>query len=258
MHKVKYISVFIGSLLLAAVLLGFAVDRHSDAICTELDVVLLGDPDVHFVTEPGLKQYIFDHGHRVIGDSMPAIDIHTMEADLMQIPYIADVQVYKTIDHTLRVEVEQRRPLMRIFCEDGQSLYVDDAGRCMQTAENYSYKCLPISGVKTSAAELMAQGALTKGTGLHDLWRMAGYVGQHEFWSAQIMQIDLDEQRGAVMIPRVGNHEIILGSASDFIPKLDKLKAFYDKGVEQTNWNIYQALDLRYEGQVVGIKRQNV
>jgi len=255
MHKVKHISILIACVLIAGLLLGFAVDRSNDSVCSEFSVVLLGDPDVHFVSQQGMVQFIHNHGHSVLGDEMNEIDTHTMEKDLLTIPYIETVEVYKTINHGVRVELTQRAPVMRIFFDNGSSMYVDDKGRYLQLSEDYSHKCLPITGLKAFASDVIPAEPITEGSALHHLWNLARFVGQDEFWSAQIMQVDIDPDRGAVLIPRVGNHEIIMGSPEDFLAKLDMLQAFYDRGIEQTNWNIYKSLDLRFEGQVVGIKR---
>lgn len=255
MNRLKHILILSVSVLIAGLLLGFAVDRSSEAVCSDFDVQLIGDPDVHFVSQQGLVQFIYDHGHRVIGDVMSAIDTHTMEQDLLNIPYIESVEVYKTIDHGIMVEVKQRMPVMRLFFDNGSSVYLDDKGRYMQPSENYSHKCLPITGLEAPSMDVINSGALIKGSAIHQLWNMARFIGQDEFWSAQVMQVDMHPAKGAILIPRVGNHEIIMGSTKDFLTKLDMLQAFYGKGIEQTNWNIYKSLDLRFEGQVVGIKR---
>lgn len=255
MHKVKQISILAACVLIAGFLLGFAVDRSNDALCSEFEVVLLGDPDVHFVSQQGLVQFTLDHGHQVQGKVMREIDTSVMEKDILTIPFIEKVEVYKTIDHRVLIEVKQRTPVMRLFFDNGTSVYLDDQGNYLQPSEVYSHKCLPITGVKSPAIDVLSSGQVTAGSSLHHLWNMARFVGQDDFWSAQIMQVDIDSERGAVLVPRVGNHEIIMGSADDFLKKLNKLKIFYEKGIEQTNWNIYKSLDLRFEGQVVGIQR---
>lgn len=254
MPKLKFISVFSLCLILSGVLLGFSIDRSRDGLCTELAVHVGGDGELHFVSQESIREYLNDHGHIVVGDSMPNIDTKTMEADLEQLPYLNHVEVYKTIDRVVHVEVNQRKPVMRVVFQDGVARYVDESGEFIPLSKDFSFKCLPVTGVD-SLAGLIAAKDIHAFPKLKPVWNMSRFIQGDEFWSAQIIQVDLDKEYGLVLIPRVGNHQIIMGDAENFHAKLGDLKTFYDKGIEQTNWNIYRSLDLRYEGQVVGIKR---
>ncbi|NNC82825.1 MAG: hypothetical protein HKN79_04545 [Flavobacteriales bacterium] len=253
MRSLKHIIVFCTCTLLAGLLLGFAVDRSADARCEGYEVHLLGDPALRFVTPESLSAFVHEHGHTIEGRYMREIDTYGIESDLLTIPFIENATVYKTIDRKVEIAVSQRVPVMRLFYTDGTSCYVDDTGRMMELCETFSYKCMPVTGLDRSSGTDAENDQLDKH--LKHLWSLALYVRQNDFWNAQILQVDIDPEKGAVLIPRVGNHQIILGEVQDYMAKLDKLKEFYDQGIDQTNWNIYRSLDLRYEGQVIGVKR---
>lgn len=255
MKVIKYISVFAISLLVCGFLLGFAMNRSSEARCEGVDITVLGDPTVRFVTQQSLTEFIHLHGHTFNGERMKDIDTYGIEVDINSIPFVDRVVVYKTIDRRVSIAVEQRIPVLRIFFEDGSSNYVDSEARIMELSDSYSYKCLPVTGLKPLEPNTSVIEKSNSDLELYTLWQMANFIASDEFWNAQIIQVDIDEKKGAVLIPRVGNHEIILGSTKDYNVKLRKLKEFYDKGIKQTNWNIYHSLDLRYEGQVVAVKR---
>ena len=57
------------------------------------------------------------------------------------------------------------------------------------------------------------------------------------------------------LIPRVGNHIILLGSEEEMEAKFEKLMLFYKKGVQQTGWNQYSIINLKYKNQLVCVKR---
>jgi cell division protein FtsQ len=251
----KHILVFSLSLVVAGLLLGFAVDRSAQSQCEGFDIEVAGDPTIRFVTQEGLNSFIHEHGHGIEGQFMKDIDTYGIEADLLTIPFVEEAEVYKTIDRKVKVMVRQRVPVLRLFFTDGQSCYVDDKGAFLQLSSDFSHKCLPVTGLSPLSNETLDSGSVFSDEQVSSLWRMAQYIERDEFWSAQIIQVDIDKKKGAVLIPRVGNHQIIMGAAADYQNKLGKLKEFYDKGINQTNWNIYQSLDLRYEGQVVGVKR---
>lgn len=255
MNSIKHISVFAICLIMGGLLLGFAVDRSGEARCEGYEIQVLGDPTVRFVTQESLIAFVHDHGHTLSGQVMNDIDTYGIEEDISTIPFVEEAIVYKTIDRKVMIAVEQRVPAVRLFFTDGSSCYLDENAKYLQLSESFSHKCLPITGVPPiqSNDPLVSEREVT--TEIKNLWKMARYIQTDEFWDAQIMQVDMDAENGAVLIPRVGNHQIIMGETDDFLSKLNKLKEFYDKGISQTNWNIYQSLDLRYQGQVVGVKR---
>ena len=73
--------------------------------------------------------------------------------------------------------------------------------------------------------------------------------------NAQIEQLYVNKEFEIELIPRVGNHRIVVGDATDIKTKLDKLKVFYDKGLNKTGWNEYSVINLKFANQVVCKKR---
>jgi cell division protein FtsQ len=52
----------------------------------------------------------------------------------------------------------------------------------------------------------------------------------------------------------VGNHRILLGQIEYYRENLEKLKLFYEKGLNQMGWNQYSIINLKYKNQVVCTK----
>jgi cell division protein FtsQ len=44
----------------------------------------------------------------------------------------------------------------------------------------------------------------------HQLYKIASYVDKHEFWKAQIEQIFVTRDNEFILIPKIGNHIILL------------------------------------------------
>ena len=59
------------------------------------------------------------------------------------------------------------------------------------------------------------------------------------------------------LVPRVGNHIIMLGSFDRFEQKLEKLRKFYLYGLNEIGWNAYSKIDLQYRDQVVCTRKSN-
>jgi hypothetical protein len=84
------------------------------------------------------------------------------------------------------------------------------------------------------------------------------YIEKDSFWSAEIVQIvastmssgDLELE----LIPRTGNYVVEfgqVGTKAEIEEKLDKLLAFYQKGLTNVGWDSFSRISIRYKGQVV-------
>jgi cell division protein FtsQ len=80
-------------------------------------------------------------------------------------------------------------------------------------------------------------------------------INKSDFWKAQIVQINVNRDRHIELVPRVGNHLLILGSADDLENKLDRLFNFYGKGLDKIGWNKYRSVSVAYANQIVCKKR---
>ena len=64
----------------------------------------------------------------------------------------------------------------------------------------------------------------------------------------------MDPSGQVELIPRVGNHVVLMGSADRYKDKLHRLHFFYKYGMPKVGWNKYKTINLSYEGQIVCIK----
>jgi len=84
---------------------------------------------------------------------------------------------------------------------------------------------------------------------------LAQFIYNDELWRAQIAQVYVDNPNNIELIPRVGPHTIILGSADNFEHKLAKLRIFYQTALPEEGWNKYKQINLKYSNQIVCTKR---
>ena len=53
----------------------------------------------------------------------------------------------------------------------------------------------------------------------------------------------------------MGNHLLMLGEASDFENKLERLMKFYEDGLSVIGWNKYSSISVAFNNQVVCKKK---
>ncbi|MFZ1360247.1 MAG: hypothetical protein WAS28_17240, partial [Saprospiraceae bacterium] len=74
------------------------------------------------------------------------------------------------------------------------------------------------------------------------------------FMSAMTEQLLVDENKDISIIPKLGNHKIILGDATDLENKFKKLAIFYKEGMPPEGWSLYKEINLKFKNQVVAKK----
>ncbi len=264
MKKILNIGIWVLLAIGLVVSLGFAGYEQSTMPCSGIGVKIDHEHENFFVDEADIQTLLLDRGDTLIGQSLSAINYDELEQLIMKNPVVEDVQVYADLHGKLNVEVKQRTPLVRVFNNLGESFYIDEYGHLMPLSEKYTSRVIVANGfIKDSyhntyamnLGELATVDSLSKTTLLDDIYLVAKRFENDEFWSAQIQQIWVNENQELVLIPRVGNHKIVIGDTENLERKLNKLMIFYKEGLNKTGWNQYSVINLKYKNQVVCTKR---
>ena len=211
-------------------------------MCQDLQVVVKDSLDKHFVSESDLVSILKKADLNPIKKPMDAINTDKIETELKKNEMIARVEAYKTPSGIIKLEVEQKIPILRVISSRG-NFYVDNLGTTMPVSFRY------VADVP------LVSGYVEKELAITDLYKFALFLQENEFWNNQIEQIYVHPDNEVELIPRVGNHRIVLGSFNDYEEKLDNLRLFYDKVVPKTGWEKYSILNLKYKDQIVCTKR---
>lgn len=171
-------------------------------------------------------------------------DLQAVAAAAARNPYLSDCHASTTLDGRVAVYARQRRPIVRIFVQDGE-YYMDGEGTRM-----------PVSNVGT-ADVIVANGNIpAKGEGLTQVWQIAAYLDSHEEFGPLFDQIYRDERGDLYLTPKMGNHVVQVGDTGDLDGKFANLMAIYSRGLPQTGWDRYSVISVKYKGQVVCTRRK--
>lgn len=86
---------------------------------------------------------------------------------------------------------------------------------------------------------------------LYKVWKLASYIRQNIFLSAQIDQIIVTENLEIELIPLIGEQLIILGDIDNLEIKFQNLETLYTQGFQMVGWDKYKTINLKYINQVV-------
>ena len=99
--------------------------------------------------------------------------------------------------------------------------------------------------------------SLCKSSCLDDLFKLASFIRNDEFWKANIQQIRVEPNGELTVIPTIGDHHILLGTTDNMEQKFNKLLLFYRKGLNTTGWDQYTNINLKYKDQVICTKKNS-
>ncbi|MFH1161257.1 MAG: hypothetical protein V1733_09975 [bacterium] len=243
----------------AGVLLGFADYEQNGTVCRNLFIKMnYGQADM-LVTEAEIDSLILISSGKIVGKPLWAINTECIERSVSVQPYVSGVHVYETFSGDVIVHVSQRQPVLRVISESNYNVYIGDQGVLFPINPDYPARVLIASGtIPDSSFHNMPKGVeqmLIDSIGhspvLADLFRIALFVSNDPFFKAQIDQIYVNRNGEYELIPKVGDHVILLGKADDLGDKFQRLFVFYRKGLNQVGWNKYNYINIKYKNQVV-------
>src|SRR5690606_2149566 len=109
-------------------LLGFAEKTHRETVLQGITVTIDRTGENFFVNEKQVETLVSNFGYVAGNTIIDCVDISKLETTLESNPFINDSEVYTTLNGTLRIDVEQRKPIVRIFSQNGESFYIDENG----------------------------------------------------------------------------------------------------------------------------------
>jgi len=246
------------------VTVGFTDRKQMDMLCNEVSINITYSHGQSFVEKSDVLQILHDHFGAPEGKPMHAINISLLESIINNNPFVSHAEVFSTIDGKLNIEVVPRSPIVRVINSFNESFYIDDQGVFMPLSEKYSAPVPVANGliydreaqhqVRTQETEEESDtsaGLLT----VEKIYRVADYLRHHEFWNAQIEQVYVNQQGELELVPRVGNHTIVLGDEKEMDERFNKLFLFYREGLSKQGWDKYSTINLKFKDQVVCTKK---
>jgi cell division protein FtsQ len=192
------------------------------------------------------------------------LDLATIEKFVNELNEVEHAEVFRVIGKDWFIRAYVRRPIARVLIPGEDGFYLDNRGKPMRTNTTFNAHVPVFTGLNNiSTADLIETSlinndSLITNTFIGDIYRISTYVCNSAFYNAQIVQVHYRPEDGFVLIPRVGNHEIIFGRArsmKDVEKKFKKLDTFYSDVVPYEGWDKYASINLRFDKQIVARKK---
>src|ERR1700739_404011 len=103
--KILYITGWVVLLGGVMSLLGFAEVKRNATLCKMVDIRIMQHDSDFYITPNEVRKLIEQQQGDIVGKSMDKINVHKIEQMLGSNPFIADAEVYATLDGNLEVRL---------------------------------------------------------------------------------------------------------------------------------------------------------
>lgn len=186
-----------------------------------------------------------DKNTDVLNTSVGKLDANKVEKIVDTNQWVQDAEVYIDNDKVVHINLTQRVPVARLFDQAGNSYYLDKDLKSMDLSDKYVHYTTVVTNVPVFDNDSLTNVMRAQ------IAKVVQYVEHDSFWSAQISQIIVNDNREFEVVPVLGNQKILIGDTTQLDEKFDNLFAFYKKILNRIGWDKYEVLDARYAGQVV-------
>jgi len=179
--------------------------------------------------------------NKYILTSKDSISLSTIEQEIDNNTYVEKSQVYMEIGQELNIDIKQKEPIARVITADS-IFYLDKNSNFMS-----------LSKLKSSNVPLIF--GYNEYSDLKYLTEISLLIKNDKFLNKSISQIFIKDD-GEIDLKMRGNNTIIeFGNNNRLKNKIQNLKAFYNRVISKNEIDKYKKINLRFENQVVVVKK---
>jgi len=260
MKKIINISVWILLPVLLLLAIDFIERRQKQVLCCNVDIRIKYNSDDYFITENDINEFFIKKGLKIRGISLSDIDAGNIEAYLYTIPYIEKADVFVSIDGEVKIQITQKKPIVKVFNKYNQSFYIDTQGSFMPSSDNYSARLIIANGyindfykpyIKLEEKDTLNTDSLIKKSIAYKIFKMAQFINNDKFWKAMVEEIFVNNKGEIELFTKIGDQTIVFGNIDNMEEKFENMLIFYKQGLNKIGWNKYKTINLKYKNQVI-------
>ena len=234
-------------LLLTAAYFAIAVtvfnSKPINRIASALELTIADSSSYRFISDDEVHTLLKKKKIYPVGKKESDINVRLLEDAVNKHPFVRKAECYLTSGGKVRIDIEQRIPLIRVMSDNGDDYYIDNEGKIMPAGR----KAIHVA---------IASGYIDRKFAQNELFQIGQYLYQDPFWKSQVQQIHVTPKQEIELVPRAGDHIIFIGKLDNMEEKFSKLRTFYQKGLNHVGWNKYNRLSIEFSNQIICTKKE--
>jgi len=235
-------------------LLVAAINSKNSSGCQGLEVEINGGGKARFLNKKDLMVMLENNGLKDWRNKKAAsFNLLQMESLLKRNSWVRDVQIYFDNNQILKIRIQEREPVARLFNTSGLSFFIDSSGVQMPLSERNVFRLPVFTGYPSEKFGTRKDSALNS-----QIKNLASFLNRDAFWSGQIQEVHILGGKNFQMTPLIGNQLIEFGDGSDLENKFRRLLIFYREVIAKTGFEKYTGINLAFANQVIATRKQGV
>lgn len=236
------------------VLLVAAARNKNGKRCKDVVVTIKGIDGTEYVSKKQILNTISGGRPDLMqGAPIKSFDLQQLEELLGRNLWIRNAELFFDNNDVLHADITEREPVARVFMMNGESFYVDDMGEQLPITNDQVARVPVFTSFPNETTAARKKDSLLQ----EQVKEMGHFLLKNEFWMAQVDQVNINNYEFE-LVPKLGNHLIQFGNTEKMEQKFNRLILFYKNIMNKTGWNYYSALDVRYDKQLVAVRRDSV
>jgi cell division protein FtsQ len=236
------------------VLLVAAARNKNGKRCKDVIVTIKGVDETEYVSKKQILNTISGGRPDLMkGAPIKTFDLQQLEELLERNLWIRNAELFFDNNDVLHADITEREPVARVFMVNGESFYVDDMGEQLPITNDQVARVPVFTSFPNETTAARKKDSLLQ----EQVKEMGHFLLKNDFWMAQVDQVNINNYEFE-LVPKLGNHLIQFGNTEKMEQKFSRLLLFYKNIMNRTGWNYYSALDVRYDKQLVAVRRDSV
>lgn len=246
--------VLVLSVITVISILAFVDSEQENIACEALQVNFIRKGEGALVTADEVRVLV-NKLCRASEDGVSGLNTTELEKAVEEIPAVKNAEVFRRINGEVGIEIEQRVPVCRVHDLSGSQFYLDETGEPFPVSENYTARVPLVNGNLNEPYKKrrgqMQSDSIRKISKLDDISALFACIRKDPFRQALVEQVWVNEQGEFEIVPKIDDHLILFGDTTEMDGKFNKLKIFYEEGLNTKGWNIYKTVNLKYKNQII-------
>lgn len=215
--------------------------HREQLICTGIEIEVTDSLENQFVLADDVKGFLANEYGECLGVALDSINLDAIENLLKSKSAILETEAYTTKNGILKIEVNQRKPIVRFIGQD-IGYYADRHGRAFPLQSTYT------SYVQTVDGNIPE---ITDSAKIRRIVRLVNFIEDSSDWKDKIVNISIDTTGNLTLIPRKGNERFLFGQPDDIANKMERMKLYYTSIIPATDSSRYTTINVKYSGQII-------
>lgn len=173
-------------------------------------------------------------------------------------PWIEQSSAYIGLNDTLVIQAKEYEPVLRVFNQQQQSVYVTAEGMLLPSSLTYTPRLIIANGhfdFPVLSSNIPLSDSLYLHSGLDEALAIALSIRKDKFLSGNVGQIYKNKDNEYELMVNNLEANVLLGDTCAVDTKLTRLRILLEKHIGTGELDRYKTLNLKYKNQIVCTKK---